>query len=139
MKKCPICLELLSEEKFYKNNKKLNGLQSYCKTCSKKRRIEDFKKNIKNELETRKKYQKNQKQKYIDYKKTLKCINCNENRWYVLDFHHKNDDKNFDVASMAVGRCSWETVLLEIQKCEVLCANCHREKHFLTNNRNLIN
>jgi hypothetical protein len=130
MKQCKICLNLYSNESFYKSKKNNDGLQYYCKTCSNKKRIEYFKKNIKIELQTRKNYANKQKQKYIEYKKTLSCHNCNDNRWYVLDFHHKNDNKEFDVGNMGAGRFAWKTVLKEIEKCEVLCANCHREKHY---------
>jgi len=131
MKKCHCCSNILPTNQFYKNCKRDDGLQTYCKKCSNLRRVKYYKDNKEQEVKVRKNYQENQKQKYIEYKKTLKCINCNETRWYVLDFHHKNNDKEFDVSSMAVGRCSWEKVLSEIKKCDVLCANCHREKHFL--------
>jgi hypothetical protein len=133
MKKCPICLKVLSEDNFYKNRRTINGLQSYCKSCSKNKRIQTFKKNIEQELQTRKIYSEKQKQKYIEYKKTLSCNICKENRWYVLDFHHIDDNKENNVTSLANGRFSWETILQEIKKCEVLCANCHREKHFFKN------
>jgi hypothetical protein len=131
MKICSICNLLLSEDSFYKNNRKPNQYQSYCKKCSKIKRKQYFIKNLKKELETRKVYSEKQKQKYIDYKKTLCCSSCFEKRWYLLDFHHVDDNKEHNVASMVCGRFSWDSILNEIKKCETLCANCHREKHFL--------
>jgi hypothetical protein len=131
VKKCAICLEILLEENFYKNNRKPNGLQSYCKPCSKKRRIEHFKKNIKSELETRRIYTNKQKDRYNNYKKTLSCNICKENRHYVLDFHHTSNDKEHSIANMVTRGFTWDKILKEIKKCEVLCANCHREIHFL--------
>ena len=59
-----------------------------------------------------------------------KCTRCGYNKYpEVLEFHHKNPlEKNFNVSSK--GHCrSWERVKKEIEKCNLLCANCHREIH----------
>lgn len=63
-------------------------------------------------------------------KKKLKCVKCGENRWYVLEFHHLND-KEVEVGNMARNGYSINKIKDEIRKCDVLCANCHREEHFL--------
>ena len=71
---------------------------------------------------------------YIKYRKTLKCSKCGESRYYVLDFHHRSRaKKNKDVSRMANECYSLKVILKEIAKCDVLCANCHREVHFLEN------
>jgi hypothetical protein len=44
----------------------------------------------------------------------------------VLEFDHLRD-KSFNIGSKLV-HCSWEKVLAEIAKCEVVCANCHRRR-----------
>ncbi len=59
-----------------------------------------------------------------------KCMRCGYNKYpEVLEFHHKNPSKkNFNISLK--GHCrSWERVRKEIEKCELLCANCHRELH----------
>jgi len=59
------------------------------------------------------------------------CDRCGYNKCPVaLDFHHINGDKRFGVAHC--GARKWETVEDEIAKCELLCSNCHREKHLAT-------
>ena len=79
-----------------------------------------------------------QKKKYHDrkdllneYKKEHPCIKCGETRFYTLDFHHVDPlTKTGTVARLAVessGQRMWE----EVEKCVVLCANCHREFHYL--------
>jgi len=59
-----------------------------------------------------------------------KCIKCGYNKYTeVLEFHHRDPSKkDFNVSSK--GHCrSWQRVKQEIEKCDLLCANCHRELH----------
>lgn len=58
------------------------------------------------------------------------CIVCGENRRACLCFHHKNPEEKKDQIPYMVSKChSWDTILKEIDKCEILCANCHLIKH----------
>ncbi|MEK6850522.1 MAG: hypothetical protein AABX85_03025 [Nanoarchaeota archaeon] len=59
-----------------------------------------------------------------------KCIRCGYNKCpEVLEFHHKNpSEKKFGIGQNGLTR-SWEKVKEEIKKCNLLCANCHREQH----------
>ena len=68
---------------------------------------------------------------YYKYKKILKCEICGYNKCFeALDFHHKNEqEKEFGIAQ-SLNKCGKEKILEEIKKCQVLCANCHREVHF---------
>ncbi len=65
-----------------------------------------------------------------DIKKTLNCNNCKENRWWLLDFHHTDPSTKENTVSKLVRTSNKEKVLDEIKKCEVLCANCHRDLHY---------
>lgn len=59
-----------------------------------------------------------------------KCIRCGYFKYpEVLEFHHKDPSKkDFNVSKK--GHCrSWQRVSKEIEKCNLLCANCHREIH----------
>jgi hypothetical protein len=47
-----------------------------------------------------------------EYKKTLRCADCGQSHPATLDFHHLDPAKE------------------EIAKCVVLCANCHRIRHW---------
>lgn len=44
----------------------------------------------------------------------------------VLEFDHLGD-KNFNISGGLAGK-PWAVVLREIEKCEVVCANCHRRR-----------
>ena len=46
----------------------------------------------------------------------------------ALEFHHINGKKDFGISSKGYTR-SWEKVKSELEKCILVCANCHREVH----------
>lgn len=58
------------------------------------------------------------------------CVKCGESDPVVLEFDHLSD-KFKEVSRMLSGHYGWEKVLLEISKCQVLCANCHRRKTYM--------
>src|SRR4051794_15336455 len=60
----------------------------------------------------------------------LSCIECGENHPATLDFHHRDpSQKGFTLSRATTKSASRETLLVEIEKCDVLCANCHRKHH----------
>jgi hypothetical protein len=62
----------------------------------------------------------------IEYFRTHPCVDCGERDPLVLEFDHL-DDKAFNIAEGIRDR-SWQALLDEIAKCEVVCANCHRRR-----------
>jgi len=63
-----------------------------------------------------------------------KCKHCSDNNIFHLIFHHKNDDKEFSVSEIKGHR--WSKIKNEIQKCDLLCENCHQELHYMKNDIN---
>jgi predicted HNH restriction endonuclease len=59
-----------------------------------------------------------------------KCEVCGYHRYIgALDFHHVNEEtKEFDLSTRGLTR-SWNKIKAEIDKCVLVCANCHREIH----------
>jgi hypothetical protein len=72
---------------------------------------------------------------YIEYKGDG-CIDCGYNKCQAsLIFHHikGKNDKNFWIGNLGntigtIGDLT-EKIMLELDKCELLCANCHTLKH----------
>ena len=63
-------------------------------------------------------------------KSTLWCSKCNESSPACLDFHHVNkNEKIMEVCKMVSLSYSKQKILQEIDKCIVLCSNCHRKHH----------
>lgn len=62
-----------------------------------------------------------------NYLKNHPCIKCGTNNILVLEFHHLNQsEKRLEVSIMIQQRWSIKTIAKEIDKCVVLCGNCHR-------------
>lgn len=74
-----------------------------------------------------KSFRKKLKKQAVDYKGG-KCMICGYNKCIkALEFHHIDpNEKDFSLSS--VSKC-FETIKKELDKCILLCANCHREEH----------
>ena len=103
-KHCNKCGKDKPISEFGKNSSKKDGLQSMCKECTKEYR------------------------EWINsIKSKLKCSICGEDRIWCLDFHHVNpNEKEGSVSHMIQAP---NKLKLELEKCIVLCANCHRDIH----------
>lgn len=65
------------------------------------------------------------------YKECRSCTDCGQ--WFppcAMDFDHISDNKDGTIASMAI-RGSWDKLIDEISKCELVCSNCHRIRTWL--------
>ena len=68
----------------------------------------------------------------LEFLSVKSCIDCGENDPIVLEFDHKRLNKKFkQVSDMLSGHYSWSSILKEIKKCDIRCANCHRRKTYL--------
>lgn len=83
---------------------------------------------VQRKLTAQRAYRERVKAKVIDYLRTHPCVDCGEDDVIVLEFDHVRGKKKRTVASMLVQGYSFEKILLEIAKCDVRCANCHRRK-----------
>ena len=70
------------------------------------------------------------KQLAVEYKGG-KCCKCDYNKCIdALEFHHKDPtQKDFGIATKGFTR-SWEKVKKELDKCILVCSNCHKEIHY---------
>lgn len=67
--------------------------------------------------------------KLAAYKLKRGCMDCGYKKCAAaLDFDHVRGTKVCDVGGMVGRRLSWERILAEIEKCDLVCANCHRER-----------
>ena len=57
------------------------------------------------------------------------CVDCGENDIRVLEFDHRNPaEKTAAISRMVADRFSVDRIKVEVEKCDVRCANCHRRR-----------
>jgi predicted HNH restriction endonuclease len=90
-----------------------------------------YSKNKQKQIDKSEKRRKEIKAKIRSYKSSLKCEKCSENHPACLDFHHIDPSKKeANIYQIAIKGWSWDRIMEEIAKCQVLCANCHRKIHY---------
>jgi hypothetical protein len=70
------------------------------------------------------------KKKLAEIKSASGCVDCGIKNHIVLDFDHLRD-KKYNVSQMVRDGFPWKVIKKEIEKCEVVCANCHRIRNHL--------
>lgn len=113
-KKCSSCGKLLDISFFYKERTEKAKPSGHCREC------------VRIVTKTR---QRRIKQQMIDYKggKCEICGYCKSTA--AMDFHHKDPSKKDFTIAAAKNVSMSAKIKEELDKCMLLCANCHREIH----------
>jgi hypothetical protein len=129
MKICNICKQAKPLEDFYTRQRKTSVYYSYCcKQCHSQQAKQNYKTNPSPAIERTRKRNKQILTK-IRKEKDKPCADCGiKYPHYVMEFDHKGNKKLFGIANKT-GR-KWETIKAEIDKCDVVCSNCHREREY---------
>lgn len=134
MKVCKKCGIEKSEEYFYFRNKKENKRRSDCKVCcEQKRKSKEHYEKYKDEYKARRvsrqtKLLTENRDCLMTYLESHPCVDCGESDPIVLDFDHlERSEKKYSISKM-MRDFKWTQILVEIDKCEVRCANCHRRR-----------
>lgn len=130
-KKCTKCKQEKLDSEFNKNKKKLDGLQTICKLCSRARSKQYYRDNIdKHKIETIRRGLERKEKNQEKIKQLLQencCQDCGIKDWRLLEFDHLPQfDKFKTICELNNQKYGWETIKKEINKCEIVCANCHR-------------
>lgn len=137
MRKCTVCHQEKATSEFYYQSRAKNQIHSQCKDC-----YRDY----------RKTYSAEHYQKYgdayraratirrlkikralqihlMEYMVDKSCIVCGEHDIRVLEFDHLDPKlKSFSIARAVTDGLKWDIILDEINKCQILCSNCHKKK-----------
>jgi hypothetical protein len=137
-KVCSKCKINKPLEDYYKDVYKKDGRTSSCKICND---IKYKKYYIEHKQQIAKHLKKYQKKRVEKHKKawmpilkeiygTIACTKCGYDKCFAaLDFHHrKGETKKFGIAIILACKVTAKRIK-EIKKCDILCANCHRELH----------
>lgn len=135
-KVCSQCSELKFIEEFNFRNKKLNIRHAYCRECGKLLTRRHYKNNKSQYLERNlRSYKK--RRSFIRQLKAKPCADCGiQYPYYVMDFDRREDEiKEYQLNQ--IDRLTIKTIVRETAKCDVVCANCHRERTFQRLNKKL--
>lgn len=118
MKHCPKCDKTLDLENFYfrKRGPRSGKYYEKCKNC----------------MKIRGRAYKEKRQFIVDAK-DKPCADCGKKYpFYVMDFDHQEPkNKTKEVSYMFTRNWSLDKIKVEAEKCEVVCANCHRIRTYL--------
>lgn len=132
MKICSKCKQSKSTDEFNKNRSKHDGLNSFCRECARQKAREYYHSGYYNKRvwqESRKK-RVDANNAYLE-SLSLRCEKCGEDHPAVIDFHHADPaEKEIKISQARHNGWSIERLQREIDKCMILCANCHRKLHW---------
>jgi hypothetical protein len=95
-----------------------------------KEEIKEYYRTNKNGVKTRKELRRKKNRLfYLKEKSKLKCSRCNENHISCLEFHHLDPSKKESNVSCLSGY-SYQRIKKEMEKCIILCSNCHKKEHW---------
>jgi hypothetical protein len=130
LRKCYRCGELKPAGEFSWRRKERGQRDSFCRPCRSAYGKEHYAANRQRYIDQAGIVKRNLFRArtiyLIEFFETHPCVDCGENDPVVLEFDHLGE-KTFNIGSALHNR-KWESVLAEIAKCEVVCANCHRRR-----------
>ena len=132
MKVCNKCGEHKPLDRFSPDKRNKDGLQGICVDCGRSRHMIKYHSDAEYKAKFLKQQADKRRQRKLDAieYKGGKCFDCgSEYHPSVYEFHHL-DPASKDVSPAHLKSASWERFKAELDKCVMLCANCHRQRHW---------
>ena len=126
-KTCSKCKKIQPMTEFNFRHRSAGIRHSYCKECGKALTRNHYANNKRQYLDRNiRSYLK--RREFIRQIKSRPCADCGiQYPYYVMDFDHREgEDKKYELNSITQMIIS--AVMSEIEKCDVVCSNCHRER-----------
>ena len=131
MKQCSTCKKWKPRSEFHRQRAKPDGLQPRCRDCNIAQALAAYRadpERIRARIyERTDRLREENRRRMVEYLLDHPCVDCGETDPVVLEFDHLRD-KSVNVSVLAHRAVAFERVLAEIEKCEVVCANCHRRR-----------
>lgn len=129
MKTCSNCLTEKPLNDFAIRNHAKGTFQTHCKACHTAYSKIHYQQNKKKYMKKAREFDARRADLIFQLKIAKGCSYCLEKDPICLDFHHKDKTtKDFNIGNK-FGDVSLETLMREIDKCEIVCSNCHRKIH----------
>jgi hypothetical protein len=111
---CSRCHQSKPVSAYYVNPTRSSGIHAYCKACFNAYTTDRFRRRKKQAVE------------YLGGR----CADCKGvYPYFVYDFHHL-DATEKELQFTSLRRRAWPAIQAELDKCILLCANCHRIRHW---------
>lgn len=137
MKRCSKCRQEKDNSEFFMKNSATGRLHAQCKSCyraqRKKTHAAHYAKNrdayLLRAKRRRDELRRTFRENMLALLKNRECALCGENDIRVLEFDHLSPkSKGFSISQAVKLGHSWDVVIKEINKCQILCANCHKKR-----------
>jgi len=123
-KRCSTCKEWKPLTEFNKRSTAPDGHQWSCRRCNKAYHYKNHARHMEQIRARARRQRVANQRRLLEYLLEHPCVDCGETNPMVLEFDHLRDKTN-NVSRLVLGY-PWARILEEIEKCEVVCANCHR-------------
>ena len=128
---CQRCHEVLPAAGFAWRSKEHGIRQSWCRSCHNAHKRATYGLSREREIARttlrRQRLVSENAPRLHEYLASHPCVDCGEGDPVVLEFDHLRD-KRCDVTQLLWSGFLWSQIEIEIAKCEVRCANCHRRR-----------
>ncbi len=137
MEICSVCCKNKDNDEYYYRNKNTQKLHTQCKQCYAEKRRATWKsyyhkhgsKYRENAVIRNRRIKNALKKRLLEYLSDKSCVRCGISDPRVLEFDHTDPtSKSYGIARAINSTMTWDNILLEINKCQILCANCHKIK-----------
>lgn len=131
-RRCSRCGEVKPIEEFPIKNKARGLRRVWCRDCCRVYGREHYRKNTPyyiRKARRREKVERAHVRALIDeYLRQHHCVDCGCTDITLLEFDHRDPSQKRNAIGRIALMGSWPSVLREIEKCDVRCANCHRRR-----------
>jgi len=130
-KVCTLCKKQKLVADFNKKSSAKDGRQNVCRICNSevaKNHYSDNEQKRKEVIYAARDKRRKEARLFILEKLKSGCVVCSEKDPIVLDFDHCCGDKKYNLSKMVRDGMSITKIKNELDKCQVLCSNCHRRK-----------
>ena len=130
MKTCSCCKAEKPFADFNKYKRSKDGYDYRCKLCQRASNKAWCNNNWSRKISQQRDRCLSLRDQMRDLKESAGCATCDETDPVCLEFHHLDPSvKEIDPSDMISSGWSWSRMLKEIDKCIVLCSNCHKKVH----------
>lgn len=126
-KRCPNCGWSKPLDAFHQSSRSRDGRQSWCRDCNKQESAARYRANPDGQRRQNERLRRRNRAFIQSYLAEHPCLDCGEADPVVLEFDHLRD-KDRCISDLVFRMVSLARLRAEIEKCEVVCANCHRRR-----------